>query len=144
MEDLIEIYADGSYRRHTGKGAFATYMTWNGMSVLVYAPTAFTDTSINRMELLGVICGLEKLNRRCRVKVYSDSQYTVNSINGWVWGWLRNNWITATGKPVANRDLMERIIAQHRIHKITAEWVPGHKGIWQNELCNEIAQGLTL
>ena len=38
-------------------------------------------TTNNRMELLGVIRGLEALKHACEVDVYSDSKYVVDAFN---------------------------------------------------------------
>ena len=141
MTDTVVLYADGSFRP-PNKGSYATYMTWNNQSVLIseFVP----DTTINRMELMGVSAGLSALTRPCTVQVYSDSQYTVNSINKWLRNWKRNGWKSGSGAPVKNKDLMEILLSLMDIHKVKAHWVKGHSGNWQNELCNERAQYLTL
>ena len=51
----------------------------------------FRRTTNNRMELLAVIKGLEKLKRYdIPVIVYSDSKYVIDSITkGWVFNWVK-------------------------------------------------------
>jgi ribonuclease HI len=45
-------------------------------------------TTNNRMELMGVIQGLEKLKTKSIVNVYTDSQYVINGIEkGWAEKW---------------------------------------------------------
>lgn len=116
-------------------------MTWQGESLLLHYKEK--NTTINRMEILGVLSGLEMLHRPCIVEIYSDSQYTVKSIKYWIDGWSRQGWRTATGAPVKNADLMKRLLVQMKFHKINAFWVKGHNGDWRNELCNDVAQSLT-
>lgn len=41
--------------------------------------------------------------------IVSDSSYCINAISKWVPQWIRNNWHTADGKPVKNRELLEKI-----------------------------------
>ncbi|KAM7197976.1 Ribonuclease H-like domain containing protein [Naviculisporaceae sp. PSN 640] len=51
----------------------------------------------------------------CKVKhvvVKSDSAYLVNSITQHIRKWLTNGWLTASKKPIANRDLWEQLLGQ--------------------------------
>ncbi len=92
------------------------------------------------MELLGVISALEALKRPCEVEVHSDSQYVVNAFNkGWVWGWLKRGWKTASKQPVKNPDLWKRLLAAKKPHDVTFIWVKGHAGTELNERCDELA-----
>lgn len=43
------------------------------------------------------------------VTIISDSSYCINSITKWVAKWSKNNWLTANGDPVKNRDTLEKI-----------------------------------
>lgn len=41
--------------------------------------------------------------------IVSDSEYCINSITKWTTQWKANKWITAAGKPVKNKELLEKI-----------------------------------
>ena len=41
--------------------------------------------------------------------IYSDSQYMINSITVWIHKWKFNQWRTANGKPVKNKDLIYQL-----------------------------------
>ena len=44
------------------------------------------STTNNKMEIVAVIRGLEMLKEPCKVTVYSDSAYVVNTIDkGWIY-----------------------------------------------------------
>ena len=100
----------------------------------------YTNTTNNRMELLGVITGLEALNRPCTVEVFTDSQYVVNAFNQhWIEGWLKRGWKNAKKEPVKNKDLWQRLLAAKDPHKVSFHWVKGHAGHPLNERCDELA-----
>ena len=67
-------------------------------------------TTNNRMELTAAASALEALTRPSRVVVRTDSEYVRNGITRWHTGWVRKNWRTANGDPVANMDLWRRLL----------------------------------
>lgn len=44
-----------------------------------------------------------------RINIYSDSEYSVKSLNVWINNWKMNNWKDSKGKPVKNQDLIKLI-----------------------------------
>lgn len=65
--------------------------------------------------------------------VLADSQYVINSVTKWMPGWKRKGWKKADGKPVMNRELMERIDRAMVGRQVKFEWVKGHAGHDMNE-----------
>ncbi len=78
------------------------------------------------MELTAAIRGLEALKRRCKVDLYTDSQYVRNGIREWLPQWKKRGWKTADKKPVKNQDLWERLDELVTGHEIEWHWVKGH------------------
>jgi ribonuclease HI len=97
------------------------------------------DTTNNRMELTAVIRGLEALKRRCRVRLYTDSQYVQKGISSWIHDWKRRAWRTADKKPVKNVDLWQRLDALASGHDVEWHWVKGHAGHPENERADALA-----
>ena len=92
------------------------------------------------MELLGVISGLECLNRPCDVVVTSDSQYVLKPFTDhWLDNWIKKGWKTSGNKPVKNVELWKRLLEATKPHNITWNWVKGHNGHPENERCDELA-----
>ncbi len=138
----VTIYSDGSSRGNPGPGGFGTvlhYVTPKGELVKLELSQGYVETTNNRMELMGVISGLEALNRPCDVKVVSDSQYVIKAFNEhWIDSWVKSNWKRKSG-PVLNSDLWKRLLKAMEPHKVSFEWIKGHAGHPENERCDELA-----
>lgn len=88
---------------------------------------ATARTTNQRMELTAAIEGLATIPGRRRVRLHSDSAYVVNCFRDrWYERWEQNGWVGRDRKPVANRDLWQRLLAQHRRHEVTWVKVAGH------------------
>lgn len=139
----VELYSDGSSRGNPGPGGYGTVLRYVSPSGNVHErefSQGFRMTTNNRMELLGVIVGLEALNRPCSVDVYTDSQYVVKAFNDhWVDGWLKRGWKSASKKPVKNVDMWKRLLDAMADHQVTYHWVRGHAGHPENERCDSLA-----
>jgi ribonuclease HI len=61
------------------------------------------------------------------LEVRLDSTYTRDAVTKWLAGWKRNGWKTAGGKPVANRELIQRIDALMQGRDIIFVYVPAHQ-----------------
>lgn len=140
----VKIYSDGSARSNPeGPGGFGTvihYVDPRGQLHVREFSAGYKKTTNNRMELMGVITGLEALTRPCEVEVISDSKYVTNAFNeGWVDNWIMNNWRNSQKKTVLNRDLWIRLLKAMEPHKVTYTWVKGHAGHPENERCDLLA-----
>src|SRR5262249_13332731 len=97
-------------------------------------------TTNNRMEIMAAIAGLAELNYRCKVTIYTDSQYLRNSImEGWAARWKANGWMRNKKETAVNPDLWERLLNLCARHDVTFEWVRGHAGDPENERCDELS-----
>jgi ribonuclease HI len=132
-----EIYTDGACRGNPGPGGWAAVLRYKGHEKVVYGAEPLTTN--NRMELMAAIRGLETLQRPCRVRLTTDSQYVQKGVTEWLANWKRNGWKTAGKKPVKNADLWQRLDAASAEHEIHWEWVRGHSGHSENELADELA-----
>ena len=142
----VTIYSDGSARGNPdGPGGYGTvieYLDAQGKLHVREYSAGYTKTTNNRMELMGVITGLEALTKSCQVTVISDSKYVTDAFNQrWIDGWLKNNWKNSQKKPVKNIDLWKRLLEAKKTHDVQFVWVKGHAGHPQNERCDELATG---
>jgi ribonuclease HI len=72
--------------------------------------------------------------------VVTDSAYVKGGITEWLRSWKRNNWRTATKKPVKNEDLWRRLDEAAARHQVTWTWVKGHAGHPENERADALAR----
>ena len=139
----VEIYTDGACSNNPGVGGYGAilfYQDSNGQVHEKKLSKGFNMTTNNRMELMAVIDALSVLKKPCKVKLYSDSKYVVDSINQkWLDGWVKKNWRLNTNNPVKNIDLWKKYIEIAKAHEIEFIWVKGHASNKYNELCDKMA-----
>jgi len=129
----ITLYSDGSSLGNPGPGGYGTILVYADKERVLSGSEVHTTN--NRMELMGVIAGLEALKEPCEVEVVSDSTYVVNAINKWLDGWIKKDF-----KKIKNPDLWKRYVEAAKNHKVIGTWVRGHNGHEENERCDIIAK----
>ena len=136
MSHQVHIYTDGAAKGNPGNGGYGVVMEMVGTNYKKEFYEGFRHTTNNRMELLAVIVGLEKLRSpNKKVLVISDSKYVVNAVEKkWVFGWEKKNF---AGKK--NPDLWMRFLKIYRKHQVDFKWIKGHNNHPQNERCDQLA-----
>lgn len=134
----IKIYSDGSSLGNPGPGGWGTVLEFNGHKKELSGSQE--NTTNNKMELKGAIEGIKALKEPCSIELISDSKYVVQAINEWLNNWIKNNWKTASKKPVKNLELWQEYLEVSKIHNIKATWVKGHAGHEENERCDILAR----
>lgn len=140
----IKLYTDGAARGNpNGPGGFGSILQFVDAKGELHEreySAGYKKTTNNRMELMGVITGLEALTRPCRVEVFSDSKYVTDAFNRhWVDAWQAHDWVNAQKKPVKNPDLWKRLLEAMNGHEVHFNWVKGHNGHPLNERCDQLA-----
>ena len=136
MTHQVHIYTDGAAKGNPGNGGYGVVMELVGTSYQKEFYEGFRYTTNNRMELLAVIVGLEKITKpNMKVLVVSDSKYVVDAIEKkWVFGWEKKGF-----KDKKNPDLWMRFLKIYRQHQVDFKWIKGHNNHPQNERCDELA-----
>jgi len=134
----VNIYSDGACSKNPGPGGYGVILEYNGKESELSGGEE--NTTNNRMELMGVIVGLEALKEPCEVTVTSDSKYVTDAFNkGWLVSWQKKNWKKADGKPVLNKELWQRLLNAASNHNVKFVHVLGHNGHEYNERCDKLA-----
>jgi ribonuclease HI len=134
MAGEITIYTDGASSGNPGPGGYGAVLI-SGKHRLEKSE-GFRLTTNNRMELMGVIAGLEALKiPGSKVSVYTDSKYVADSVEkGWVFQWELKAF-----KKKKNADLWIRFLKIYRLHKVRFIWIKGHANNIENEICDRMA-----
>ncbi|RMF66479.1 MAG: ribonuclease HI [Calditrichaeota bacterium] len=135
----VTIYTDGACLGNPGPGGYAAVLLYQGKRKEISG--GFKNTTNNRMEIMAAIEGLKALKDRCRVTLYSDSQYLVDAMTqGWVARWRANDWKRNKRERAKNVDLWKRLLELCRRHEVEFKWTRGHVGTPENERCDQLAQ----
>ena len=137
MEEYT-IITDGACSGNPGPGGWAAIVVSSQESKEYFGGEKLTTNNV--MELRAVIEGLKKITSPSNILIRSDSTYVINGISDWINKWKKNDWITSTKKPVANKDLWIELDSLTLKHSIKWEWVKGHSGDEKNERADELAR----
>lgn len=138
MMKSVKLYTDGACSGNPGPGGWGAILVYKSTEKVISGGEP--NTTNNRMELLGVINGLEALKEPCKVELVSDSKYVIDGLSlGWAKGWRARGWKKSDGKAALNPDLWERLLKAADKHELTYTWIKGHAGHEYNERCDALA-----
>ena len=148
----IRLYTDGGSRNHGNRrGQHVRREDKAAWAYLIeYRQQRITGTggefgaTNNKMEITALIRALEymldhHLNDEVIVATL-DSHYVLDPITkGWLYGWRRRGWVTASGKPVANQELWVTVLrllsSFPQLHFV---WTKGHAVNQGNNTVDEL------
>lgn len=134
------VYSDGGCRmqnNHKGNKVSATdksayaYQIGTETDILQLDGQAMYGKTNNQMELQGLAAALDWLVAHHytdhEIMCVLDSKYVLDGIQSWMPNWKKNNWQTASKKPVANKQEWLKIDALvQQFSSIEYVWVKGH------------------
>ncbi|MEG4166584.1 MULTISPECIES: RNase H family protein [unclassified Microcoleus] len=110
-KSVVNIHCDGACSGNPGPGGWAALLTIpDKTNKKMISGQSDTTTTNNRMELTAAIEALKALKKPCKVTLFSDSSYVVNTMAK---GWKRN----------ANQDLWEELDKLAKVHEVTWIWL---------------------
>ncbi len=134
----VDLYTDGACCGNPGPGGWCAILKYKTAQKVISGSEK--DTTNNRMELTAVIEGLKVLKEPCKVNCFTDSAYICNAINKkWIDSWQARGWKRGEKKPVLNPDLWQEIVKLTTLHDVTFNWIKGHNGQPENEMCDRVA-----
>jgi ribonuclease HI len=138
----VKVFCDGSCLGNPGPGGWAALLVTarGGHRVEKLIAGGARHTTNNQMELQAAIEGLRALKRPCRVHLFTDSNYVVQGMTSWRFGWEQRGWRNSQKKPVENQELWKSLIAEAERHQVAWSWVRGHAGHPENERVDEAAR----
>ena len=139
----LKIYTDGACSGNPGPGGWGAIIIGDDGEFELCGGES--DTTNNRMELLGPINALKKISEERaadgpEIEIFTDSSYVKNGITSWVQKWEKNGWKNSSKGAVKNKELWIELRNQVVRHKVTWRWVKGHSGDDYNERADELAR----
>lgn len=104
----VELWADGCSLNNPGESGAGVVLVYNGYEKDFSIPLG--QSTNMRAELSAIIEGLKLITEACEVYIFSDSQVTIDIING-------------TKQASANLDLWQEYHKAAMFHRIRAEWI---------------------
>ena len=141
MSHSLQIYCDGSVQPNPGTGGWA-YAAYDQHGREIHCGSgALPHATNNTAEMAAALHAMLWAGQRPAC-ILSDSQYVVNGLNTWMYGWHKNDWmrrekgveLVEIPNAAVWRLLMNARQKQHQIR-----WVKGHAGILGNERVDKLA-----
>lgn len=115
INDEIYIFTDGSSRKSQDyfNSGIGVYLGYNCTNI----KEQYNNKTNNHCELMGMDYAFKLIVRYYRelstygkqIKIVSDSEYSIKSCSIWLNAWKKNNWKTAKGEDVKNKEIIESI-----------------------------------
>lgn len=142
MEKIIDLYTDGActVQHEKQPGGWGAYLLCGSHKLELKGGELYTTN--NRMEILSVIKGLQRIKMKDYVvKVYTDSAYLHNAFDkDWITGWVKNGWKTSKKKPVENQDLWTVLLEEmSKFVRVEYIKVKGHSTCEGNVIADKLA-----
>ena len=138
--DRYIVATDGACKGNPGPAGWA----WVGEDGN-WAAGSLPEGTNNIGELLGLLYAITDHADVTELIIQADSKYAIDTYSSWMDGHRRRGWETSAKKPVANRDILERLIAARDARRasgmpdVVLEHVRGHSGHRLNSWADERA-----
>jgi ribonuclease HI len=134
----VTVYTDGGADPNPGPGGWGVVLMHPASGKTEELSGGEPQTTNNRMELTAAVRALAALRARCRVELFTDSQYLRRGVTEWLPGWIARGWRRKTGE-LLNEDLWRQLAEETVRHEIRWRWVKGHAGDRGNERADRLA-----
>lgn len=143
VQDTITIYTDGACQnmKKAGIGVyFGENHDWN-----LSEPLLDDYPTNQKAEIVAIIRAMEILNDNhvekdsIIIAIYTDSKYCFNIYHSWYNMWEKSKWITKTGSPVKNKEIIQKMVRLLKERNTRLYHINSHCGIKGNEEADKLA-----
>ncbi|CAL9349214.1 ribonuclease H family protein [Streptomyces sp. enrichment culture] len=127
MTERIIAACDGACKGNPGPAAWAWVIAGADGEVATWEAGPLGRATNNVAELTALLRLLEATSPATPLEVRMDSQYAMKAVTTWLPGWRRKGWKTASGSPVANKDLVVAIDALLTGRDVRFVYTPAHQ-----------------
>lgn len=141
----VEIYTDGGCEPNPGKAGSGIAVYRDGeLSELWYGLyNAFGTNNTAELNALhqALLIAQDNLVKGKSVHILSDSQYSINCITNWAYGWKQKGWKRKTAGDIKNLEIIQlsHAIYEEIKDKLHISHVAAHVGIEGNELADRMS-----
>ncbi|KAI1809199.1 ribonuclease H-like protein [Poronia punctata] len=144
--DTVRIYTDGSSLANGRVGAKAGVGVFFGDNDPrnVSERLQGEPQTNQRAELTAIVRALELTRHDEKIRIFSDSKYSIDCSTSWYKAWEKNNWKKQNGELVLNQDIIKQIRALINERdaagfKTLFQWVKGHSTNVGNAAADRLA-----
>ena len=142
----LEIYTDGSYignKKMGGMGLYFPNGEYPNLSI-GYPKILLVPPNSQRCEMMAISYALiihSQLFSSNLCTIYTDSEYTINSLTRYCDIWIKNGWRKTNGESVKNIDLLKPMHYMYSTNaNVNLQFVRAHTGLLdRHSLNNNIA-----
>ena len=141
----ITIYCDGGCDPNPGKAASGVAVydeselteLWYGL----FNPNGTNNTAELNALFQSLLIAKDAADKSKSVQILCDSQYSINSVTNWAYGWKKKGWKRKVEGDIKNLDIIQQA---HELYesikdKIDVSHVRAHMGIEGNELADRMS-----
>lgn len=126
MQYQVYVKASGVVKGATGWGAVVRTPDGEIWELARAAPFESDLTTTVRATLLGIVEMLGVLPNPVAVNITIDVEYIADGFTTYLAKWVNHGWRRKDRKPVAHRDLWERVILESSRHEVSIVWKKYH------------------
>ncbi|MCZ4337066.1 ribonuclease H family protein [Shewanella colwelliana] len=141
----VDIYTDGGCEPNPGKAGSGLALYRRGRLAELWYGLYNANGTNNTAELnalhQALLMAKTELNAGNSVHIHSDSQYSLNCITNWAYGWKAKGWKRKTAGDIANLAMIQTAHALYDDIKsqLKISHVAAHVGIEGNELADRMS-----
>lgn len=127
------VYTDGSCSQNGKPGAIGGIGIYFPNKELPSVSKIFplNNCTSQRTELYAILTTLRYIKSHFDMKSYkicikTDSEYSINCLTKWVFGWVKRDWLKQNGEPVLNKELIETIFRYLQKYQVIFKHVSAH------------------